>query len=193
MTFERFPVASDYEGLKQHIIAVSKRQETEDRRYRSSLYLGTPGPSNLLGFTGAGELFFFPFQCRPIYERTFDPTGRDNRRRSLRPSSIYSLTVSHPMRQPHMSMRAYEVGKREPVGPDSTHKPQDRAATFTPLSRLSISVSSQSKTLSVPAHEVYSKVNEAELDFLLKLDSEVEKVESFYLDREKEVKTRYES
>ena len=47
--------------------------------------------------------------------------------------------------------------------------------------------------MSVPAHEIHSKVNEIELDFLLKLDLELEKVESFYLDREKEVKTRYEA
>ena len=92
-----------------------------------------------------------------------------------------------------MNIGANEVEKREPIGLGSTHKPQDRAATFTPLSRLSISISSQSKTLSVPAHEVHPKVNEAELDFLLKLDSELEKVEGFYLDREKEVKTRYEA
>jgi len=57
VTFERLLVASDYQGLKEHIAAVSKRQETEDRRYRSSLYLGTPGPSHLLRFTGAGMLF----------------------------------------------------------------------------------------------------------------------------------------
>jgi len=47
--------------------------------------------------------------------------------------------------------------------------------------------------LSVPPQEVYPKVNEAELDFLLKLDLELEKVELFYLNREKEVKAMYEA
>jgi len=97
------------------------------------------------------------------------------------------------MRQPHTNAWANEVEKREPIQPGFTHKPQGRAATFTPLSSLSVSVTSQSKTLSVPAHEVHPKVNEVELDFLLKLDSELEKVEGFYLDREKEVKTMYEA
>jgi len=93
-----------------------------------------------------------------------------------------------------MNMRAInEVEKREHIGPGFTHNPQDRAAAFTPLSRLSISFSSQSKTLSVPAQEVHPKVNAAELDFLLRLDLELDKVESFYLEREKEVKTMCET
>ena len=37
-------------------------------------------------------------------------------------------------------------------------------------------------------HEMYPKVNEAEIEFLVKLDAELEKVDSFYLKREKEVK-----
>ena len=47
--------------------------------------------------------------------------------------------------------------------------------------------------MSVPAHDVHSKVNETELDFILKLDLELDKVERFYLEREKEVKTMYEA
>jgi len=42
--------------------------------------------------------------------------------------------------------------------------------------------------LSVPMQEIHPKVNEVEMEFLVKLDSELEKVDSFYLDREKEVK-----
>lgn len=40
--------------------------------------------------------------------------------------------------------------------------------------------------------ELPPKFNEAEIEFLVKLDSELEKVDIFYLDREKEVKERYE-
>jgi len=93
-----------------------------------------------------------------------------------------------------MNVRAAkEVEKREPTGLPSIHQPQDMVAAFTPISCLSISVTSQSKTLSDPTQEVYPKVNEVELDFLLKLDLQLEKVEGFYMDREKEVKTRYEA
>lgn len=41
--------------------------------------------------------------------------------------------------------------------------------------------------------ELPPKFNEAEIEFLVKLDSELEKVDIFYLDREKEVKERYEA
>lgn len=37
-------------------------------------------------------------------------------------------------------------------------------------------------------HDLPPKVNEVEMEFLLKLDAELEKVDGFYLDREKEVK-----
>jgi hypothetical protein len=36
--------------------------------------------------------------------------------------------------------------------------------------------------------ELPPKFNEAEMEFLVRLDSELEKVNNFYLDREKEVK-----
>jgi len=36
--------------------------------------------------------------------------------------------------------------------------------------------------------KIHPKVNEVEMEFLVKLDSELEKVDIFYLDREKEVK-----
>ena len=36
--------------------------------------------------------------------------------------------------------------------------------------------------------ELPPKVNEAEMEFLVKLDAELDKVNSFYLDREKEAK-----
>lgn len=39
--------------------------------------------------------------------------------------------------------------------------------------------------------EIHPKVNEVEIEFLVKLDSELEKVDSFYLDREREVKEMY--
>ena len=42
-------------------------------------------------------------------------------------------------------------------------------------------------------HELPPKVNEAEMEFIVKLDEELEKVDSFYLDREKEVKDRWEA
>jgi SPX domain protein involved in polyphosphate accumulation len=42
-------------------------------------------------------------------------------------------------------------------------------------------------------HELTPKVNEAEMEFLVKLDEELDKVDSFYLDREKEVKDRFET
>ena len=42
-------------------------------------------------------------------------------------------------------------------------------------------------------HEIQPKVNEAELEFLMKLDLELEKIENFYMDREKEVKKMYEA
>ena len=42
-------------------------------------------------------------------------------------------------------------------------------------------------------HELPPKVNEAEMEFLAKLDRELDKVDSFYLDREKEVKDRWEA
>ncbi|KAF9652631.1 hypothetical protein BDM02DRAFT_3108683 [Thelephora ganbajun] len=61
-------------------------------------------------------------------------------------------------------------------------------ARFSDASR---SFSSQSKTLSVPMQELHPKVNEVEMEFLVKLDSELEKVDSFYLDREREVKEMY--
>ena len=51
-------------------------------------------------------------------------------------------------------------------------------------------MSSQSQTLCVPMNELPPKVNEVEMDFLVKLDEELDKVDSFYLDREKEVKDR---
>lgn len=38
--------------------------------------------------------------------------------------------------------------------------------------------------------ELPPKVNEAEMEFLVKLDQELEKVDQFYLAREKEVKDR---
>jgi hypothetical protein len=41
--------------------------------------------------------------------------------------------------------------------------------------------------------EIPPKVNEVEMEFLVKLDAELEKVESFYLDREKEAKEMYEA
>jgi len=47
--------------------------------------------------------------------------------------------------------------------------------------------------LSVPINDMHPKLNEAELEFLAKLDLELAKVECFYLDREKEVKERYET
>ena len=52
-------------------------------------------------------------------------------------------------------------------------------------------MSSQSKTLCVPMQEIHPKVNDVEMEFLVKLDAELEKVDSFYLDREKEVKEMY--
>ena len=39
--------------------------------------------------------------------------------------------------------------------------------------------------------EMHPKLNEVEVEFLVKLDVELEKVDSFYLDREKEVKDMY--
>jgi len=39
--------------------------------------------------------------------------------------------------------------------------------------------------------EIHPKVNDVEMEFLVKLDAELEKVDSFYLDREKEVKEMY--
>lgn len=54
-----------------------------------------------------------------------------------------------------------------------------------------MSMSSQSKTLSVPMHEISPKFNEVEMEFIVKLDEELEKVDSFYLEREKEVKEMY--
>ena len=106
-------MASDYQGLKEHITAVSRRQETEDRRYRSSLYLGTPGTSRALRFSGTGELFCFSSSSAdPFMRRAFGLTGRDDRRGGLRPSSIYNLAASQPVRQPCMTMRvAKEVEK----------------------------------------------------------------------------------
>ena len=52
-------------------------------------------------------------------------------------------------------------------------------------------MSSQSKTLSVPMQETHPKLNEVEVEFLVKLDAQLEKVDSFYLEREKEVKEMY--
>jgi SPX domain protein involved in polyphosphate accumulation len=42
-------------------------------------------------------------------------------------------------------------------------------------------------------HELPPKVNEVEMEFLVKLDEELDKVDSFYLDREKEVNDRWET
>lgn len=42
-------------------------------------------------------------------------------------------------------------------------------------------------------HELPLKVNEVEMVFLVKLDEELDKVDSFYLEREKEVKNRWEA
>lgn len=42
-------------------------------------------------------------------------------------------------------------------------------------------------------HEIPSKFNEVEIEFIVKLDAELEKVDSFYLDREKEVKEMCEA
>jgi len=59
------PVASDYLGLKKHISTVNKQQESDDRRYRSSLYLGPPTPTHVLWFPVKGKLFF-PSNLNPL-------------------------------------------------------------------------------------------------------------------------------
>lgn len=48
-------MASDYRGLKKHIATVKERQESDDRKYRSSLYLGTPARTRVLWFPVTGE------------------------------------------------------------------------------------------------------------------------------------------
>lgn len=39
--------------------------------------------------------------------------------------------------------------------------------------------------------EIHPKINDVEMEFIVKLDAELEKVDSFYLGREKEVKEMY--
>lgn len=42
-------------------------------------------------------------------------------------------------------------------------------------------------------HEIAPKFNEIEMEFVVKLDEELEKVDSFYLEHEKQVKEMYET
>ena len=51
-------VASDYIGLKKHIATMKEQQESDDQKYRSSLYSGPPTPTYVLWFPVKGELFF---------------------------------------------------------------------------------------------------------------------------------------
>jgi len=54
-------------------------------------------------------------------------------------------------------------------------------------------MSSQSKTLSLPMQETHPKLNGVGVEFLAKLDAQLEKVDNFYLEREKEVKDMYDT
>lgn len=139
----------DYRCLKKHVSAVKKQQENQDRKYRSSLYLGTPVRPHVLRFPTSGNDKEDPFRC----------------------DSSASLPLPRLTKQPYA-----DVEKSPEI--------------FNPnLFDASPSISSQSKTLCIPMHErLPSKFSEAEIEFLRKLDRELEKVDTFYLEREKEVK-----
>ena len=127
-----FWVASDYRGLKKHIATVREQQESDDRRYRSSLYLGPTTPAHVLWFPVTGELFF-SLQRKPTHRRTFTVTGRHPREGMLRSS----VTFPRRMKQARPSTKgATEVEKRQPTRPNPTHQPRNRSTTI--ISRLSV-------------------------------------------------------
>ncbi|KAF9787898.1 SPX domain-containing protein [Thelephora terrestris] len=140
----------DYRGLKKLISTVSKQQEREDRRYRSSLYPDTPPRAHIVQF----------------------PTtvGCSDKGEALRWSSKYSPAFLSWIGQSYPALE----------------KPTEKA--FSDLFDPTFSVTSHTKTLCTPMQELPPKVSEAEMEFLVKLDAELEKVDTFYLDREKEVK-----
>ena len=107
---------------------VRRWQETEDRRYQSTLYPEIPARTHSPRVTVAREIFLLALQRGPAHERIVGSTGRHNRE-VLRPSSIYSLTVSHRMKQPPLNIKAAkEVEQREPARPCSTHQPPEHSA-----------------------------------------------------------------
>jgi hypothetical protein len=178
-------VASDYRGLKKHIATVREQQETDDRKYRSSLYPGAPAQPHVLWFPIAGELPpSFP-QRRPAHERTLGATDRSARDDAFRSSKRYSFPSPRRVKQPHTNVEAID---KTTAYKTLFHSPAPEQTSNPHLSSSFASVSSQSKTLCVPLQEIHPKVNDLEMEFLVKLDVELEKVDSFYLDREKEVK-----
>lgn len=123
-------MGSDYRGLKRHIATVREHQESDDKKYRSSLYPGNPSPTHVLWFPIAGELPSSFAQRRLAHGMTFGTTEQRTGEGALRSSAKYSLNFPRRARQPRVNIKETdEVKKQQPIGSCYTHQPRNRPIT----------------------------------------------------------------
>ena len=204
------PIFSDYRGLKKRITAIRRTQQISAQSGEDEDHILSP--TSVLGPIASEADSIGRTSVAHSESNTQDDTGiTQDRRSSARhvtlppPADGHGGTVSEPENIDYLA--DHESSTRPPLatgsGSGNPRARRMRSGTVTTLLGRAIQRANSTRGSaphqprfdmrhSIPLIELLPQLVPVERAFFEKLDQELDKVESFYCDRERELKHRYE-